>query len=223
MQQLGQTGLPAVSSMLLSVASAGPCYFRRREYSGFLPREENFSQGRFFGCKPFSRAISLPKIRKRPQFSSKVAGFPISERAKSHLHQPAEPAAQPGLVSLAHRALWPVHAARTRPSGSELAGLCFPPHHGRGECCKRMIVQAHRVAFALAGKTQDATCELIRPHLVIAVAPERQPSLVERCFQGCERLGIERSTTKSTHVSSPEQGSCWNRFDPIIPTMWPTL
>ena len=122
-----------------------------------------------------------------------------------------------------HGALWRIHAAWTRPSGSELARLCFPPHHGRGECCKRMIVQAHRVAFSLAGKTQDATCELVRPHLVITVAPERQPSLVECCFQGCERLGIERSTTKSTHVSSPEQGSCWNRFDPIIPTMWPTL
>ena len=73
------------------------------------------------------------------------------------------------MLTLAHGALWRIHTARTRPSGSELARLW------RGECCKRMIVQAHRVAFSLAGKTQDATCELVRPHLVIAVAPERQP------------------------------------------------
>ena len=68
--------------------------------------------------------------------------------------------------------------ARTRPSGSELARLCVPPDHGRGECCKCMIVQARRIAFSLAGKTQDATCELVRPHLVIAVAPESRRTLL---------------------------------------------
>jgi hypothetical protein len=36
-----------------------------------------------------------------------------------------------------------------------------------------MIVQAHRVAFSLGRKAQDAACELVGPHSVIAVAFER--------------------------------------------------
>ena len=115
------------------------------------------------------------------------------------------------------------HLLTERCGASELARLCFPPHHGRGECCKRMIVQAHRVAFSLAGKTQDATCELVRPYLVIAVAPESQPSLVERCFQGWERLGIKLSAAKSTHVSSPEQDLAGIGSIGSFPLMWLTL
>ena len=65
-----------------------------------------------------------------------------------------------------------------------------------------MIVQAHRVAFSLGRKTQDAAGELVGPHFVIAVGFERQPSLIEGCLQDYERLGIKRSAAKSTHVPS---------------------
>jgi hypothetical protein len=93
-------------------------------------------------------------------------------------------------------------AADKHSSGPEFARLWFSPHHGRGKCCKRMVVQAHRVAFSLSRKMQDAACELVSPHFFNAVAFERQPSLIERCFQDRECLGIKRSAAKSTHVPS---------------------
>jgi hypothetical protein len=64
------------------------------------------------------------------------------------------------------------------------------------------VLLPHRGPFSLGRKPQDAACELVGPHFVIAVAFERQPSLIEGCFQDCERLGIKRSAAKSTHVPS---------------------
>ena len=98
-----------------------------------------------------------------------------------------------------------VSHTRTSRLSVEFARLWFSPHHGRGKCCKRMVVQAHRVAFSLGRKMQDAACELVGPHFFNAVAFERQPSLIERCFQDRERLGIKRSAAKSTHVPSLSQ------------------
>src|ERR1700720_982824 len=56
----------------------------------------------------------------------------------------------------------PTRTARVS-SGPHFATLRLPPHHGRGKCRKRMIVQAHRVAFSLGRKAQDAACELVGP------------------------------------------------------------
>jgi hypothetical protein len=71
-----------------------------------------------------------------------------------------------------HPPQWHLRAPRVA-SGPHFATLRLPPHHGRGKCRKRMIVQAYRVAFSLGRKAQDAACELVGPHSVIAVAFER--------------------------------------------------
>ena len=66
--QVRQTGLPAESSMLLSVASTGPCggsTFGGENIRGFCPVRKISVRGVFFGCKPFSRAVALPETANR--------------------------------------------------------------------------------------------------------------------------------------------------------------
>jgi hypothetical protein len=113
---------------------------------------------------------------------------------------------------------WAAHLSRDRKastaadkhsSGPEFARLWFSPHHGRGKCCKRMVVQAHRVAFSLGRKMQDAACELVGPHFFNAVAFERQPSLIERCFQDRERLGYLSSVWGRAPPQSEDREGAW--------------
>ena len=160
--QVRQTGLPAESSMLLSVASTGPCggsTFGGENIRGFCPVRKISVRGVFFGCKPFSRAISLPKIRKRPQFSSKVAG--IVPNLGTGKVSPAS-ASRTGGQARVGITRSPSAVARTRSAdasfrfGTRWAVLPATPWQGR-------VLQAHDRAGAprrVLPRWQDAGCNV---------------------------------------------------------------
>ena len=78
-------------------------------------------------------------------------------------------------------------------------------------------MQTLPVELSLGRQAQDTSCQLVRPHFVVAIELEGQPGFVKRRFQHYEHLWIERSiakstakstaesSAKSTHVPSPER------------------
>ena len=97
---------------------------------------------------------------------------------------------------------WP-RAARAQQPAMPVIG--YLSSHGRGKCCKRMVVQAHRVAFSLGRKAHSAVTENDFDQVFVSLAQQRADALfvnADPFFASKREHWRQRQQTSTPQVQS---------------------